>query len=108
MGRDDFAEVVKNEPGKDFLLDILHLFCMKATQSDCILEFAERRFNSPTHCVELFEFVRREFVARQIGDHAFIGVGRERKTYNAECHRIELVLIQKIKRAVVREKFIDP
>ena len=70
---------------------------MKATQSDCILEFAERRFNSPTHCVELFEFVRREFVARQIGDHAFVSIGRQRKTDNTECHRIELILIQKIK-----------
>ena len=29
MHRDDFAKVIKKQSGKDFLLDILHLFCME-------------------------------------------------------------------------------
>ena len=42
VGRDDFAENVKHKPGKDFLLDILHLFGVQATQANGIFQFAEK------------------------------------------------------------------
>ena len=54
MRRDDLAEVIKKQTGKDFLLDILHLFCVEATQTNCIFQFTEGRFDSLSHTVEFF------------------------------------------------------
>ena len=60
MGRDDFAEVIKGQPGKDFLLDILYLFCVKAAQANCIFQFPKRRLDAPTHSVEWLEVIGRK------------------------------------------------
>ena len=83
MGRDDFAEVIQKQTGKDFLLDILHLFGVQATQANGIFQFAERRFDSLTHPVECFEFIRRKLISGKISDHAFIGTCREQKTHDS-------------------------
>ena len=80
---DDLAEVIKDEPGKDFLLDILHLFSVEATQTDRIFQFPEGRFDSPSHAVELSELIRRKRIPGKIGNNAFVGIGSERKTHDA-------------------------
>ena len=54
MRRNHLAEVIKNQTGKDFLLDILHFFCMETTQANCIFQLPESCFDSPTHRIEFF------------------------------------------------------
>lgn len=61
MGRDDLAEAIKKQTGKDFLLDILHLFCMQATQANGIFQLPEGRFNPQTpHCKALRVYLGKE------------------------------------------------
>ena len=49
VGGNHFSEVVHDETGKHFLVDVLHLFCMKMKQSNGILQITKRSLNAPTH-----------------------------------------------------------
>ena len=54
MCDDDFTEVIQKESGKNLLLDMHHLFGMKATEANGIFQFPESRFNTSAHGVKLF------------------------------------------------------
>lgn len=44
-----FIEVVHGKSGKDFLVNELHLFCVKMLEPDGVFQFTERGFNPPAH-----------------------------------------------------------
>ena len=48
------SKVVHDEPGKNLLVYVLHLFCVEMEQTNSIFQFAERGFNPPAHIVEFF------------------------------------------------------
>ena len=75
------CEVVQDKPGKDFLANVLHFFCVKMQQANCVFEFAERVFNAPAHGIEAFELVRGKI---KIRDDSFDGVVRQFETDNTE------------------------
>ena len=76
-----FCEVVHDKSGKDFLANVLHFFCVKMQQANCVFEFPERGFNAPAHGIEAFELVRRKI---KIRDDSFEGVVRQLETDNTE------------------------
>lgn len=78
---DQFCEVVHDKPGKDFLANVLHFFCVKMQQANCVFEFPERGFNAPAHGIEAFELVRGKI---EICDDSFDGAVRQFETDNAE------------------------
>ena len=71
-----FREVVHSKLGKDFLADVLHLFCVEMDETEGIFELAERGFNPPAFGIEALEHIRREFVSRQIGNNGFKRIRR--------------------------------
>ena len=79
-----FIEVVHGKAGKDFLVNELHLFCVKMLETDGIFQFTERGFNPPAHSIELFQFIRRKFISIQIGNDGFKGIICNREAHNAE------------------------
>ena len=108
-----FIEVVHGKAGKDFLVNELHLFCVKMLEPDGVFQFTERGFNPPAHGIELFQFTRRKVVGIQIGNDGFKGVFCNREARNTERKRIEHVWVmlsgtlwEKIKSTCVRDKFI--
>ena len=50
-GGDHFAEIIQDQARPNLLLDVIELFRMKTRQANCILQFSERGFNSPTHMI---------------------------------------------------------
>ena len=42
---------------KDFLVDEVHLFCVKMEQSQGIFQITERGFNAPTHIIQTLNFL---------------------------------------------------
>ena len=48
------SKVVHDESGKNFLVYVLHLFCVEMELSNSIFQFPERGFNAPSHIVEFF------------------------------------------------------
>ena len=69
VGSDQFAKVVHDKAGKDFLVDILHFFRMKVEQTDGVFQVTKRGFNAPAHIIEIFYFDRRESTRIEIRDH---------------------------------------
>lgn len=55
-GSDAGREVVHDEPGKDFLKDVVRLFCVEMDEANGMFELAKGSFNAPAHGVEEFEF----------------------------------------------------
>ena len=47
-----FIEVVHGKAGKDFLVNELHLFCVKMLETDGIFQFTERCFNPPAVLIQ--------------------------------------------------------
>ena len=76
-----FSEVVHDKPGKNFLVNVLHLFCVKMQQANCVFELPERGFNAPAHGIEAFELVRGKI---KICDDSFAGIVRQFETDNTE------------------------
>ena len=64
-------EVVHGEFRKDFLVDVLHLFCVEMNEAECVFEMAEGSLNTPSSGIEEFEFGGRECVGREIGNDGF-------------------------------------
>ena len=60
MRGNQFGEIVHNEPGEDFLKDVLHLFCMEMKEAQGVFEGTKGSFNAPAHSIELFQFRWRE------------------------------------------------
>ena len=79
-----FREVVHSELRKDFLVNVLHFFCMEVDKAKGIFEMTERSLNAPASCIEEFEFSRRKSIGRQIGNDGFKGIYGEPETNNAE------------------------
>ena len=79
-----FSEVVHDKPGKDFLVNVLHFFCVKMQQANCVFEFPERGFNTPAHGIEFFEFIGREIRGIQIGYNGFVGIISDFESYDSE------------------------
>ena len=77
-------EVVHGEFRKDFLVDVLHLFCVEMNEAECVFEMAEGSLNTPSSGIEEFEFSGRECVGREIGNDGFKGAFCKRETHNAE------------------------
>ena len=48
-----FGKVVHNKAGKDFLVNVLHFFCVEMKKANGVLEFTERGFDTPTHTIEI-------------------------------------------------------
>ena len=71
VGNDQFAKVVHNKAGKDFLVDILHFFGMKVEQTDGVFQMAERRFNVPSHMIKIFYIDGCERTRIEICDQGF-------------------------------------
>ncbi len=69
-----FGKVVHDESGKNLLVYVLQLFCVKMEQSDGIFEFPEGSFNAPTHGIKFFELLRRKSIGIQIGHNCFAGI----------------------------------
>ena len=80
-GRDVSREVVHDQPGKDFLKDVIRLFCVKMEEANRIFELTKGSFNTPAHGIEAGEIVRREIEVR---DDSFEGTVRQFKAYNTE------------------------
>lgn len=71
-----FREVVHDKTSKDFLKDVVHLFCVEMKQSDRIFQISERGLDAPAHSIEFFNFIGRESIGRQICDNGFVVVFR--------------------------------
>ena len=80
-GGDAGREVVHNKPGKDFLHDVIRLFCVKMKETNGIFELTEGSFNAPAHGIEAFEFIRGEI---EICDDSFEGTVRQLETDDTE------------------------
>ena len=65
------SKVIHDQSGKDLLVYVLHLFCVKVKQSYSILQFPERCFYTPAHIVKLLQFVRRKLAGVEVGDNWF-------------------------------------
>ena len=83
-GRDAGREVVHDKPGKDFLEDVIRLFCVKMEEANGIFELTEGSFNAPAHGIETFEFVRGEI---EICDDSFEGIVRQFETDQSETEQ---------------------
>ena len=66
-----FKEVVHDKPGKDFLVNVLHLFCVEMEQTKGVFEFSEGRFNTPSAKIKRFEVFGGELITIQVGNHGF-------------------------------------
>ena len=86
---DQFSKVAHDETGKDFLEDVLHLFCVKGEQSKSIFELAERGLNTPAHGIELFKFRRWKLIGVKVGNDRFKRILRNFEAGNTEVHFIE-------------------
>ena len=84
-----FREVVHSELCKDFLVDVLHLFCVEMDQTKGVFELTEGSFNSPASGVEEFKLGGWESVSRQIGNDGFKGICSEPETNDTERKLIE-------------------
>lgn len=71
---DASREVVHDKPGKDFLKDVIRLFCVKMEEANSIFELTEGSFNAPAHGIEALEFIRGEI---EICDDSFEGSVRQ-------------------------------
>ena len=80
-GSDAGREVVHDKPGKDFLEDVIRLFCVKMEEANGIFELTEGSFNAPAHGIEAFEFIRGEI---EICDDSFEGTVRQLETDDTE------------------------
>ena len=80
-GSDASREVVHDKPGKDFLKDVLRLFCVKMEEANSIFELTKGSFNAPAHGVEVFEFVGGEI---EICEDGFEGIVRQFETDDTE------------------------
>lgn len=76
-----FSDVVHDKPGKNFLVNVLHLFCVKMQQANCVFELPERGSNAPAHGIEAFELVRGKI---KTCDDSFDGIVRQFETDNTE------------------------
>ena len=76
-----FCEVVQDKSGKDFLVNVLHFFCVKMQQADCVFELPERGFNAPAHGLKAFELVRGKI---KIRDDSFNRAVRQFETDKTE------------------------
>ena len=70
-GGNHFAEIIQDQARPNLLLDVIELFRMKTGQANRILQFSERGFNSPTHMIQLFDFICGEIFIREICNDAF-------------------------------------
>ncbi len=64
-------KVVHDEFRIDFLVDVLHLFCVEMDEPKGVFELTEGGFNSPASGVEEFKLGGWENVSRQIGNDGF-------------------------------------
>lgn len=80
-GRDVSREVVHDQPGKDFLKDVIRLFCVKMEETNGIFELTKGSFNAPAHGVETIEFIRGEI---EIRDDSFEGTIWQLEADNTE------------------------
>ena len=58
-----FRKVVLNQSGKDLLVCMLHLFCVKMKQTNRIFQLAERSSNAPAHMIKLFQLLGWDYCA---------------------------------------------
>ena len=65
------GKVVHGEIRIDFLVDVLHLFCVEVDEPKGVFELTEGSFNSPASGVEESKLGGRESVSRQIGNNGF-------------------------------------
>lgn len=82
-------KVVHGEFRIDFLVDVLHLFCVEVDETKGVFELAEGSFNSPSSGVEESELSGRESVSRQIGNDGFKGICRKPEPNDTERKPIE-------------------
>ena len=92
---DQFAEVVHDEPGKDFLPNVLHFFSVKTKKPQSVFEFTKRGFNSPTHSVKLFQLINRETVRIEICNDRLEVIIRQTKAHNAKVQGKESVIVNR-------------
>lgn len=79
-----FAEIVQNHAGIEFLKDSIILAAVPVNQTDGVFEFTEACFHAPAHPVKLFDFFQGEIIFRKIGCNADIGSIIKANTYNPE------------------------
>lgn len=84
------TEVVLGELCKDFLVDEVHLFCVKMEQSQGIFQITERGFNSPAHIIQTLDFLNGKRIFIKGCNNSFAGGFRNRETHNSEMQVIEL------------------
>ena len=82
-------KVVHGEFRIDFLVDVLHLFCVEVDEPKGVFELTEGSFNSPAFGVEEFKLGGRESVSRQIGNDGFKGILGESEPNDTERKLIE-------------------
>ena len=84
-----FREVVHGKFRKDFLVDVLHLFCVEVDEAKGVFELTEGSFNSPSSGVEEYKLGGWESVSRQIGNDGFKGICRKPEPNDTERKPIE-------------------
>ena len=84
-----FIEVVHGKTGEDFLVDELHLFCVKMLETDRVFQLAKRSLNAPPHCIQFLELGGRKRSGIQIGKNRLERCIRNRETNNAEGQIVE-------------------
>ena len=84
------SEVVHGELCKDFLVDEVHLFCVKMEQSQGIFQNTERGFNSPAHIIQTLDFLNGKRIFIKGCNNSFACGFRNRETHNTEMQVVEL------------------
>ena len=100
-----FAEIVEDHAGPDFLDDVIKFFGVEVCQTDRIFEFSERRFDAPTHMVQISDFLEGEVTLGKIGQYALMRIVRNGKAKDSGvdfvgCRRMQ---IKKIEMSVLRD-----
>ena len=78
------SKVVHDELCKDFLEDVLYLFCVKLNETKGIFELTERSLNTPAFGVQLLQRFRWESLGGKIGNNGFKRRFRKPETNNTE------------------------
>ena len=66
-----FSKVVQGESCKDFLKDVIRLFCVEMDKANRIFQLTERGFNSPASGIEELDLSWREGISVQICNNRF-------------------------------------